>query len=121
MSNENAIKSDPICAHFLWGHDDFRESFGENGSLDGNEVRKIVGGDTGESQVFDPVESFCRKVSENRFGTTPEGGGPLKKRWADNDPFALAIQKAARMRKEGRVMKLFDAVGNLLAEKEVAE
>jgi hypothetical protein len=90
--------------------------------------------DDGESAVQDPVGEFLRKCDENqaltaetrsiderfqkRFGTD---GARLKKRWADNDPFALAIQKAARMRKEGKVMKLFDAAGNLLAEKEVAE
>jgi len=68
MSNDNrAIKCDAECAHFLWGHDDFREGLGENGSLSGNEVRKIVGEDTGESMIPDPVESLWKADSLNRF------------------------------------------------------
>ncbi len=86
-------------------------------SLSGNEINTYkADGDDGAAEIPDPVEAFCKAVTANRFGTTPEGA-PLKKRWADNDSFVLAIQKAARMRKEGTVMKLFDAAGNLLARK----
>lgn len=125
MSNSNGVKGsggDPYLMTYLYGHDNPLDALSEddNGGLTGNELDTHKVNDSGESQVFDPVESFCKAVTANRFGTTPEGA-PLKKRWADNDPFVQAIQKAARMRKDGRVMKLYDAAGNLLTEKEVAE
>ena len=120
MSNDDrAIKPDPVCAHFLWGHDDFRESLAKTEVLTVTKCGRSL--ETIRANRKCSIRwNLSAKRSLKRFGTTPEGA-PLKKRWADNDPFALAIQKAARMRKEGRVMKLFDAVGNLLAEKEVAE
>jgi hypothetical protein len=144
MSNDNngTVKVDEYAAMLIFGHSDWRESLGETG-LDGDECQKYFNGDepTG-AEIKDPVSEFFAAASLNRFeanpshvsaeararderfskrfNTTPEGR-PLAKRWADNDPFALAIQKAARMRKEGRMMKLFDANGVLLAEKEIAE
>jgi hypothetical protein len=97
---------------------DFLFEVGEGLTGDEAETWKLDG-DSGASWVADPVGSLLEKFAADRF--TPPEGRPLRKRWADTDAFALAIQKSSRMYKEGNVMKLFEAAGNLLAEKEVAE
>jgi len=65
--NNGTVKPDPILAHFLWGHDDFREGLGENGGLTGDEIDAYKVNDTGESMVADPVADFVRKASLDRF------------------------------------------------------
>jgi hypothetical protein len=62
----------------------------EGGSLSGNEVVK-VSIDDGESQVFDPVESFCRKLSENMFDTEKSAGSRFDTTW--NEPLGAVVEK----------------------------
>ena len=45
----------------------------EGDSLTGNEVRKIVGEDTGESEVFDPVGAAFAKAALDRFDAPTPG------------------------------------------------
>jgi hypothetical protein len=120
MSDRKGSGGDGFLMTYMFGHDNPLDGLSENGGLSGNEVDTFKVDGTGESQVFDPCEALWKANAANRLGTTPVGA-PLQKRWADNDPFVQAISKASRMRKDGKVMKLFDAAGNLLAEKEVAE
>jgi hypothetical protein len=121
MSDRKGSGGDGFLMTWLYGHDNPLDGLAENGGLSGNEVNTYkVDGDDGAAEIPDPVENFCKAVTANRFNTTPEGA-PLRKRWENNDPFVQAISKARRMRKDGKVMKLFDANGVLLAEKEVAE
>ncbi|HXP71763.1 MAG TPA: hypothetical protein VOA88_20980 [Candidatus Dormibacteraeota bacterium] len=120
MSDRKGSGGDGFLMTYMFGHDNPLDGLSENGGLSGNEVDTHKVNDSGESQVFDPCEALWKATAANRLNTTPEGA-KLEKRWADNDPFALAIQKATRMRKDGNVMKLYDAAGNLLVEKEVSE
>jgi hypothetical protein len=117
MSSRDAVKIDWRVSPWF---DFCLPDHNEGDSLTGNEVDTYKVNDTGESQVFDPCEALWKATAANRLGTTPEGS-KLEKRWKDNDPFVAAIQKAARMRKDGNTMRLYDAAGNLLAEKEVSE
>jgi hypothetical protein len=66
------VKPDSMLAHFLWGHDDFREGFGENGGLTGDEIDTYKVNDTGESMVADPVADFVRKASLDRFDASTQ-------------------------------------------------
>jgi hypothetical protein len=74
MSNET-VKGDPFLMTYLFGHDDFREGVGENGSLAGDEVCKLGpdGLDTGESEVHDPVGGAIKKFEADKAGAVDPG------------------------------------------------
>jgi hypothetical protein len=108
MSTSNAVKIDLA----LGGLFDFcLPDHNEGDSLRGNEVRKIVGEDTGEAEIPDPTSALFSKYAQNRFETTPDSPDRvLEKR-------ASAV--AHRVEQIGNWRLEYDASNKLIRAREI--